>query len=329
MNLRKRIVSLVLALLLCAVTVLPAAATEAGGTAQSSTTTQQKTSSGQSFTEVNETVYAIARVNVRKGPGTQHKTIAQLNYGYSVTRIGVGDQGWSMVLWEGDVAYIFTSYLSSTRPKGYNTEINDSDLLYQIAIANGLNRADYTQESWMVLTDALAEANKALNGNSQAAADDAEKVIRDAMSALVRMNYTELEKALAEVDALAASSEVTDLWYTLVNAAYAGRELLSSGNQAAVDATTEQIRAQLVLVQEALKELEAPHVVIQEVPVEIPQAKDYCGQPMHRVWPILFFISLAINVMLVVVMIIYVINKKKNQKDDTPLVDYDIFDDTF
>lgn len=322
MNLFRRVISLVLAVLLSVVMIVPVFATEAdNGTQQSA--------ENETFTEVNETVYAIASVNIRKGPGTQYKTLSQLHYGYSVTRIGVGDKGWSMVLWDGEVAYIFSSYLSATRPKGYNTEIDDSALLRQIAIANGLSRADYTQESWKVLQAALDEANKALNGRSQAAADDAEKAIRDAMSTLVTMNYTELEKALAEVDQLAASSDVTELWYELVEAAHAGRDLLSSGNQAAVDATAEQIRAQLSLLQKKLEELESPDVVIQEVPVEIPQAADFCAVPVHRVWPILFFVSLAINVMLVAVIVIYICNKKKNQKDDTPLVDYDIFDDTF
>ena len=48
---------------------------------------------------------------------------------------------------------------------------------------------------------------------------------------------------------------------------------------------------------------------------------------MHRIWPILFFISLALNVVFIVVIVVAVIRRKKNAKDDTPLVNYDIGDD--
>ena len=48
---------------------------------------------------------------------------------------------------------------------------------------------------------------------------------------------------------------------------------------------------------------------------------------MHRVWPILFFISLGLNAILVAVIGMAAAKKKKNAKDDTPLVDYDIGDD--
>ena len=66
-----------------------------------------------------------------------------------------------------------------------------------------------------------------------------------------------------------------------------------------------------------------------EVPVEVPPTGEFCNIPMHRIWPVLFFISLALNVTLAAVIVVYIRNKKKNQHDDTPLVDYDIFDDTF
>ena len=331
MSFMKKAVSAALALCLCGTLAVPAFATETeqNNTTRTGTVVTQ-TEDGQHFTEVNETVYAVASVNVRSGPGTHHTRLGTLPYGYSVNRIGVGSAGWSMVLWEGQVAYIYSDYLTGTRPKGYNTKIDDTALLYQIAIANGLKRTDYTQETWQVLQDALVKANEALNGNSQAVADDSERMLSDAISSLVKMNYAALEGVLAEVEEMAQNSGTgTALWYELVNTAVAGRELLTSGDQAAVDLTTEQIRTLIAQIREALSASGTPNIVVQEVPVEVPPTGEFCNIPMHRIWPVLFFISLALNVTLAAVIVVYIRNKKKNQHDDTPLVDYDIFDDTF
>ena len=43
----------------------------------------------------------------------------------------------------------------------------------------------------------------------------------------------------------------------------------------------------------------------------------------------LLSISVLVNAGLIAVIVIYIRNKKKNQQDNTPLVDYDILDDTF
>ena len=48
---------------------------------------------------------------------------------------------------------------------------------------------------------------------------------------------------------------------------------------------------------------------------------------MPRIWPTLFIISLALNVVFIVVIVVAVIRRKKNAKDDTPLVNFDIADD--
>ena len=64
-------------------------------------------------------------------------------------------------------------------------------------------------------------------------------------------------------------------------------------------------------------------------PVFLPgesQGWGYCNIPMHRTWPVLFIVSAVLNVVLIVVLI-YVIMRKRNTYDDTPLVSYDIDDD--
>lgn len=72
-----------------------------------------------SFTEVNETVYATSTVNIRAGFGTEADKVGALSRGQSITRTGVGSgdaDGWSRVAFDGQTAYISSSYLSTDKP---------------------------------------------------------------------------------------------------------------------------------------------------------------------------------------------------------------------
>lgn len=69
------------------------------------------------FTDVEETVYATSSVNVRKGPSTDYDKIGSLSYGDSVKRIGVGDNGWSKVIYKDQEAYISSNYLTTKKPE--------------------------------------------------------------------------------------------------------------------------------------------------------------------------------------------------------------------
>ena len=71
------------------------------------------------FTEVNETVYVKGTnsVNVRSGPGTSYKNIGSLEKNASITRTGIGSNGWSRVSYNGQIAYISSSYLTTTKPE--------------------------------------------------------------------------------------------------------------------------------------------------------------------------------------------------------------------
>lgn len=68
------------------------------------------------FKDVNDTVYATTDVNVRKGPSTSTEKLGLLNYGKSVTRTGIGSNGWSRVTFDGKEAYINSAYLTTTKP---------------------------------------------------------------------------------------------------------------------------------------------------------------------------------------------------------------------
>jgi exopolysaccharide biosynthesis protein len=75
------------------------------------------------YKEVNETVYAISTVNIRKGPSTDYPKLGSLNKGDSITRIGIGDNGWSKVLYNGQEAYIHSDYLTTEK----TTIVADND----------------------------------------------------------------------------------------------------------------------------------------------------------------------------------------------------------
>ena len=69
---------------------------------------------------VNETVYAVAHVNVRSGPGFNHKVIGQLEGGDSVKRTGIGKHGWSRITYEGQTAYVANNYVTTDTPETAN-----------------------------------------------------------------------------------------------------------------------------------------------------------------------------------------------------------------
>ena len=71
---------------------------------------------GPKFTEVNETVYATTSVNVRSSYSADSDKVGSLSSGASVTRTGVGDNGWSKIVYGDSVAYVSSDYLSTTKP---------------------------------------------------------------------------------------------------------------------------------------------------------------------------------------------------------------------
>lgn len=203
-----------------------------------------------------------------------------------------------------------------------------SELKRQVAIVNGLNAYDYTQQTWDALEEAAKKGNTILKGtHSQKVVSDAAAAIEKARDNLVKMDYSALDQALARVHSKVEEAGVAyEVWYQLTVAAEAARSQTVSGNQEAVNETAQQLNALL----EQLEECEGPareaEVVIQEVEVEVLPKDDYCNIPMHRTWPVLFVISAALNVALIVVLT-YVIMKKRQTVDNTPLVSYDIDDD--
>ena len=84
---------------------------------RSSETETQDSSEAETYQEVNETVYSTDSVFVRSGPGTHYESLGSLCYGDSVQRTGIGNKGWSRIIWDGETAYASSRYLSSEEPE--------------------------------------------------------------------------------------------------------------------------------------------------------------------------------------------------------------------
>lgn len=197
----------------------------------------------------------------------------------------------------------------------------------QIDVASGLKASDYTSASASNLQAALSSAKAALKSTTQAEVDAATKALQRAVAGLKKVSHTALREALTAAEEFVASEALAGQWQQLVTAIEEGNALLTSRDQTAVDSATARINDEVAQFKADLAGLKSPELVEVEVPVEVLPEGDFCNIPMHPLWQILFFVSAALNVALVVLIVTYTIKKKKFQNDDTPLVDYDIGDD--
>lgn len=68
------------------------------------------------FTSVNQTMYTTGEVNIRKSYSTSSAIIKTVEKGTKITRVGIGDNGWSKITYNGQTAYISSSLLTKTKP---------------------------------------------------------------------------------------------------------------------------------------------------------------------------------------------------------------------
>ena len=79
------------------------------------------------FTSTNETVYAKSKANIRSSYSTSSTKVGSLSEGDSVTRIGIGNNGWSKITYNGQTAYVSTSLLTKTKPEENNRNNETTD----------------------------------------------------------------------------------------------------------------------------------------------------------------------------------------------------------
>ena len=204
--------------------------------------------------------------------------------------------------------------------------VDYTELIRQINIVKSLDENEYTVDSWDEMMKAYNTANSLTSGKDQAEVDNAAADLSRAIAALVKVDHTDLMRAVEAAKALGDTPAHGDLWEKLFDAVRRSEEVLSGRDQGDVDALTEEINGLINDIKSDSENLGGKIVeVVKEVEV-LPEG-DYCNIGMHAVWKWLFFISLAVNLILIVLIILFLRKRKKNQKDDTPLVDYDIGDD--
>ena len=78
------------------------------------------------YNDAHETVYAASDIGIFKKPSFLSKALGSLHRGDSITRTGMGINGWSTVQYNGQEAYIATAYLTM-EPVGPAPEIKSSN----------------------------------------------------------------------------------------------------------------------------------------------------------------------------------------------------------
>ena len=230
----------------------------------------------------------------------------------------------------GDWKYSTQTVTVSKAQTPVNPPVKKADtteLEKQIAAAKALNQKEYTAESMKAVTDALTKGRGLLNSSDQSAVDKAAAELEAAIKALVKMDYSKLQAAIDAANNLTATEKPADQFAAMFQALMEGNNLLNSTDQAAVDAGAEKLDALVKELKEALDKLNTPTIVEKEVEKEVEPSYPFCNIDIHKVWPVLFFISLALNIAFIVLIVVYVVRKKRARKDTTPLVDYDINDD--
>jgi len=219
-----------------------------------------------------------------------------------------------------------TQPTTPTTPSKPGTKVDRTELERQINIAKALEEKDYTAESWATLKDALKNAESRMKSGDQNAVDAAAKQLASAIAALKKVDRTKLQAALDSVKGL-GDENFGDLLKQLMDAMYEGEQLMESNDQAAIDAAAAKIADLVEQVRKALEDMKTTETIVQKDPVEVEPTGPYCNVKMHPIWIIIAIVSLIANAAFIVLIVIYVSKKKKNQKDNTPLVDYDISDD--
>ena len=113
---------------------------------------------GISFQEVQETVTAKIATNLRTEPGVKDDStiVAQLKHGDTATRTGIGDNGWSRVIYQGQTLYALTSYLTTDLNAPAQTEGSRKETMAESNSTKAENQAPAGQLTETIGPDAAA-----------------------------------------------------------------------------------------------------------------------------------------------------------------------------
>lgn len=78
------------------------------------------TVNGVKFTRVNDTVKTTESLNIRTGPSVSYNKVGEFGAGDPVTRIGIGSNGWSQIIYNDKVCYVNSGYLTDIADSSNN-----------------------------------------------------------------------------------------------------------------------------------------------------------------------------------------------------------------
>lgn len=202
--------------------------------------------------------------------------------------------------------------------------VDYTELNRQIEAAKALEKGEYTAQSWQDMQQALEAAEKLTTSRSQANVDAGAKALADAIAKLEKIDLAKLKAAIAATEELLKDNDFAGKWDPMITALEAARENLESGDQAAVDAAEKALTEALNGVKAALDEMKGEEKIVE---VEKEPSYAFCNIRFHKVLLVLFIISAVINFVFIVLLVLWLLRRKKNTKDSTPLVNYRIGDD--
>lgn len=202
--------------------------------------------------------------------------------------------------------------------------VDYTELNRQIEAAKALAKGEYTAQSWQDMQQALEAAEKLTTSRSQANVDAGAKALADAIAKLEKIDLAKLKAAISATEELLKDNDFAGKWDPMITALEAARENLESGDQAAVDAAEKALTEALNGVKAALDEMKGEEKIVE---VEKEPSYAFCNIRFHKVLLVLFIISAVINVVFTVLLVLWLLRRKKNTKDSTPLVNYRIGDD--
>lgn len=202
--------------------------------------------------------------------------------------------------------------------------VDYTELNRQIEAAKALAKGEYTAQSWQDMQQALEAAEKLTTSRSQANVDAGAKALADAIAKLEKIDLAKLKAAISATEELLKDNDFAGKWDPMITALEAARENLESGDQAAVDAAEKALTEALNGVKAALDEMKGEEKIVE---VEKEPSYAFCNIRFHKVLLVLFIISAVINVAFIVLLVLWLLRRKKNTKDSTPLVNYRIGDD--
>jgi len=150
---------------------------------------------------------------------------------------------------------------------------NVTELNRQIGIAQGLNKDDYTADSWLVLDEALVNAINARTATTQEAVDAATKTLKDAIAALQKkpvIDYSELLATIEIAKQLNQNDYTVTSWSVFADALDAANKAKTATSQEIVDAATKTLKDAIAALQ---KKPAVPAVDYSELEAQIEAAQ--------------------------------------------------------